>query len=162
MLDLHYERRILLTLVYIFAMAFCVVGVFLMSTFDDQSFFDLTLKFIITALIPLVLFYKVDSFYVKYTHSNNFVQQHLEWIAHNYVLYLLVFILNNWVINTLIQELGWGYNYIFIALMLWLGYRYLKGLSSIFANKPAPKSKIIAPNLRKIFHAIRSQFNRQK
>lgn len=56
------ERKILIMLVYTISLSFALTGVFLFSVFNSDEFIFLTLKFLLIPIIPIFIFYIVDSF----------------------------------------------------------------------------------------------------
>lgn len=136
------ERKLLIMLIYVIAISFMVAGVSLFSVFNGDDFLYLTIKFIIISLVPIAVFYQIDYIYTEVQHENPFVLSHLEWITHNYIMYLVMFIANKWVIKPLLALADINFNFIFLIIFIWLTICYLRGFNRMLLGLEAPKSKI--------------------
>lgn len=152
----HYEQKILLLIIYTFAISFCIIGVLLSSVFLDHDFLNLTFQFLVISLIPLVLFYNIDSYYVKHHAGSNFTKSHLAWITSNYVLFLILFTVNVWIITPLILRTGITFNFIYFIGLIWLLYRFIKGFNLVINGNDATHSKFFTIVINQGFRIIRN------
>lgn len=136
------EKKLLIMLIYTLSISFMVAGVFLFSIFNGDDFLYLTFKFIVVSLLPLFIFYKVDLYYTQRRHLETFVLSHLEWVTHHYIMYLILFLANNWLVSPILALMNTHFNFIFLVILGWIFLRYLKGFNLMLYGSNAPKSKI--------------------
>ena len=152
---INIEKKLILILAYTFAMSFALVGILLASVFNNLIFINLTFKFIMVSLLPIVVFYQIDTLYLKHAKGDLFIQSHLAWITHSYIIYSVAFYLQYRLINKLAAYLNLDLSLLVLVLFAWLSWRYIRGVNLALNQQPAPACCHYFPSFRRLLQQLR-------
>lgn len=152
---INQEKRLLLAVSYAFVMGFATVGILLISVFNTSIFIDLTFKFLLISAIPVVVIYRIDSFYHESDNNESYVQSHLAWIAYHYILYCAGFLIDYLIINPILNNYGVEHDYFILIIYIWAIIKFLRGFNNAIDHKEAPKHY-------ELLNKIRAFLNKKK